>query len=227
MIADTTYTFGPFAVSAAGGELRRDDVRIKLAPKVFDLLLFFVENDGRLLSKQELMDAVWPDVHVEQGSLNRAVARLRIALADSASSPRYIETVPRRGFRFIAAVRETVAQNVTTSVFQLQIDEQRHALEEGDNILGRADDCQVTLKSGSISRHHTAITISGDHATVRDLESKNGTFVQGRRVRDAVEIRDGNSLRAGSINMRFIRVAADQSTVTDFRATDSSGSRSG
>jgi DNA-binding winged helix-turn-helix (wHTH) protein len=214
---ETTYSFGDFEVRVAGGEITRVNERITLPPKVFELLVFFVENPGRLLSKKELLDGIWSNVYVEQGSLNRAVARLRAALGDRASSPQFIETVPRRGFRFIASVQRS-RRNLAkaASPFQIQIGQQRYPLHEGDNSLGRSDECDVSLNSDSISRRHAVISIDAHAATIRDLGSKNGTFVEGRRIEAAVALRDRERVRLGSVNMTFSRVRTEQSTVTDF-----------
>ena len=71
-------------------------------PKAFDLLLVLVENGGHLLVKEELMRLVWPDSFVEEANLSRNVFTLRKALGESEDGPEYIETVPKRGYRFVA-----------------------------------------------------------------------------------------------------------------------------
>ena len=84
-----------------------------LTPKSFELLRVLVENPGRLLHKEELLKLVWPDSYVEEGNLSHHVFALRKALGDEKGSTQYIETVPRRGYRFIAdvqEVKETVAR---------------------------------------------------------------------------------------------------------------------
>src|SRR5204863_4967763 len=77
-----------------------------LAPKVFDILLTLVEKSGRVLDKDELIQQVWADTFVEEGNLARNVSTLRKALGESAEGRQYIETIPRRGYRFVAPVRE-------------------------------------------------------------------------------------------------------------------------
>lgn len=83
----------------------RDGETIPLTPKAFDMLLSLVENSGRLLEKEELMRTLWPDSFVEEGSLAQNISLLRRALGDSQEHQKFIETVPRRGYRFIANVR--------------------------------------------------------------------------------------------------------------------------
>ena len=77
---------------------------VELTPRLFDALLFMVEHPGELLSKERLLDALWPGLVVEENSLSQSVSALRKALGDDAQKPRFIQTVPRRGFRFVAPV---------------------------------------------------------------------------------------------------------------------------
>jgi len=80
---------------------------VPLAPKVFDLLAVLVQNAGRLLPKQDLLDRVWSGVAVEEGSLTRGISSLRRVLGSTADGQDYIQTVSKRGYRFISHVRET------------------------------------------------------------------------------------------------------------------------
>ena len=82
----------------------KDDLPIPLTPKAFDLLAFLAANPGRLLTKDELLQAVWPDAVVEESNLSYHIFAIRKALGDGSDSDKYIETVPKRGYRFIARV---------------------------------------------------------------------------------------------------------------------------
>lgn len=99
------YEFGPFCLDASEHLLLRDGEPVPLEPKVFDTLFLLVRNGGRLLEKGELLNRVWPDAVVEEGSLTRNISALRRALGEGEGGLRYIETVPRRGYRFVASVR--------------------------------------------------------------------------------------------------------------------------
>ena len=99
------YWFGPFSLDCRTRELWRGDVAVSLAPKAFDLLRALVAASDRVMEKHELMRLVWPDNFVSEDSLTQHIAGLRRALGDVADRPRYILTVPRHGYRFIAAVR--------------------------------------------------------------------------------------------------------------------------
>jgi DNA-binding winged helix-turn-helix (wHTH) protein len=117
-MADTglrgAYQFGPFRLDIRERRLSRGGEVIPLRLKVFDTLRVLVENAGRLVTKQELLDAIWPETTVEENNLNHNVSVLRKALGDRATGQQYIETVPRVGYRFAASVEAIVPQ--TTSV---------------------------------------------------------------------------------------------------------------
>ena len=98
--------FGPFELRPLTGELRKDDVRLKISGQPLEILLVLIVRAGEVVSRDELRDSLWrSDTFVDfEHSLNAAVKRLRIALDDDVGSPRYIETVPRRGYRFIGEI---------------------------------------------------------------------------------------------------------------------------
>src|SRR3712207_1803940 len=100
-----TYVFGPFALDTREGALLCEGRAVPLTPKAFETLLALVEQSGRCLTKEELMRRVWPDSFVEENNLSQNVSQLRRALqAEGEDFARYIETVPRRGYRFNATV---------------------------------------------------------------------------------------------------------------------------
>ena len=106
MAGEQFYQFGRFRLDIAGRMLSRDGEIVMLPPKVVDTLLVLVENAGRLVEKNELLKKVWPDAFVEEGSLARTISILRKALGDGVEGQEYILTIPKRGYRFVAAVKE-------------------------------------------------------------------------------------------------------------------------
>jgi DNA-binding winged helix-turn-helix (wHTH) protein len=100
------FAFGEHALDEGSLELRRDGRAVSLQPKALALLFYLVRHRDRVVPKQEILDAVWPDAIVTDGSLARAVSLVRLALGDRGSEPSVIVTVPRRGYRFHADVRE-------------------------------------------------------------------------------------------------------------------------
>lgn len=107
MSASQRFAFGDFVLERSQQRVRcRDGSILTLSPRLFSALLLFIENAGELLDKDALMRALWPGLVVEDNSLSQLVSGLRRALADDSHDSRYIQTVPRRGFRFIATVTE-------------------------------------------------------------------------------------------------------------------------
>jgi len=105
------YRFGVFEVAPATGELRRNGARVKLHAQPFQVLLLLLDRPGEMLTREEISRELWPDgtfVDYEHG-VNSAVNRLRDALGDKANRPRYIETLARRGYRFLAPVERIAA----------------------------------------------------------------------------------------------------------------------
>jgi len=98
--------FGVFEADLSSGELRKHDLRIKLQDQPFQILAMLLEHPGEVLTREELHRKLWPrDTFVDfDHGLNNAINRLRDALNDSAEVPRFIETLPRRGYRFICQV---------------------------------------------------------------------------------------------------------------------------
>jgi TolB-like protein/DNA-binding winged helix-turn-helix (wHTH) protein/Tfp pilus assembly protein PilF len=106
------YEFGAFRIDAVERLLLRDRDIVPLTPKVFDTLLVLVENSGHILSKDEVMSQVWVDTVVEEANLTRNISVLRKALGESPDHHQYIETIPWRGYRFVASVREVGDEDI-------------------------------------------------------------------------------------------------------------------
>ena len=104
------YEFGPFVLDPGERLLRHGGTRMDLPPRAFDTLLVLLENSGRLLEKDALMRTVWRDTAVEENNLTQVVYLVRKTLRDGEDGARYIETVPKRGYRFVGEVREFEAE---------------------------------------------------------------------------------------------------------------------
>src|ERR1700740_2220519 len=102
-------SFGSFEVNPSTGELPKQGIRIKLHEKPLQVLLALLEHPGEVVTRKELQERLWPgDTFVEfENGLNNAISRLREALSDTAESPRFIETVPRHGYRFLPEVSQS------------------------------------------------------------------------------------------------------------------------
>jgi len=105
-----SYLFGPFELDPVQRLLLRRGKPVPLTPKAMETLLFLVENSGRLVDKEELMQRVWPDTFVEEGNLTTNIHLLRKVLGRGSKGQEYIETIPRRGYRFTAEVKKKPAE---------------------------------------------------------------------------------------------------------------------
>src|SRR5215813_1909044 len=117
------YEFGPYQLDPSKRILKREGEGIPLTPKATEILIVLVKHAGQLVEKDELLKEVWPDTFVEEANLSQNIFTLRRALGDDRTGPKYIETVARRGYRFLAAVRTvgqagSVVGSLTTGVAQ-------------------------------------------------------------------------------------------------------------
>jgi pimeloyl-ACP methyl ester carboxylesterase/DNA-binding winged helix-turn-helix (wHTH) protein len=113
------YNFGSFRLDVGERVLFGANGTVPLTPKAFDTLLFLVENNGHVLGKKELMEKVWPDSFVEENNLAQNISILRKVLGRGPDGENYIQTVPKRGYRFVAEVRETSDEDSDLAVREL------------------------------------------------------------------------------------------------------------
>ncbi len=133
------YRFGVFEADAATGELRRQGVRIKVNVQPFQVLLMLLERPGELLTREEISRELWPDgtfVDYEHG-VNSAVNRIREALGDKARNPRFIETLARRGYRFVAPVQRVADNGALAPIVPAPITEELNPPEPGPQFTSR------------------------------------------------------------------------------------------
>jgi len=135
--------FGPFAVDIRTWRLSRDGDPIELSPRLVEILVYLVERNGAIATKEELLDRFWPDVHVTENTLARAIADIRKALGDPADQPRVIQTMARRGYRFVGV---SAAEAATGDPFRLWV-EGRLALESLDPT--RLDEARAAMEAAA------------------------------------------------------------------------------
>jgi DNA-binding winged helix-turn-helix (wHTH) protein len=135
------YQFGPFFVDRAAYRVTRHGEVVPLTPKLLDLLLHLLDHAGELVTKEDLLDALWPDANVTDNALTQAVSELRQALGDEAAAPEYIKTVARRGYRFVAPVSAVTAGSfpATSATPAASLDERTIAVLDFTNVTGDAD----------------------------------------------------------------------------------------
>ena len=203
-----TIQFADYVLDVDARTVCRDSAAIHLSPKAFELLAALIEHRGRALSKTELLEMVWPDVFVSDGSLARVVREIREALGDSPHDSRIIRTVHRYGYAFAAVV-------LRRSPFGLPVaDRERPAcwltgrtrtfrLAEGEHMVGREPGVTVWLDSPRVSRRHARILVDNARATIEDLDSKNGTFVRDVRLTAPALLEAGDAIGIGPFSLVF------------------------
>jgi DNA-binding winged helix-turn-helix (wHTH) protein len=212
-------SFGAFVLDPGTRELRRGEETIHLTPKAFDLLSALIEQRPRAVARPALYERLWPDTFVDEANLTILIAEIRTALGDSAKTPAFIRTVHAFGYAFCGEVVQAIPAGSVSAAGPTcwLLSQNRHmSLHEGENIVGRDPSADVWLDAHGISRRHARITISAGEASLEDVGSKNGTWLNGQRVDKAESLADGDQLKFGSVPMTF-RVW------TDGGSTDTTG----
>jgi DNA-binding winged helix-turn-helix (wHTH) protein len=198
--------FGEFVFDSATRELTRRGQAVHLAPKAFDLLQILIEERPRAVRKEQLRDRLWPDIVVEEANLKNLVGEIRAAFGGE----KVIRTVHRYGYAF--AADENTPRPATTA--RLIAGDRVHRLRTGENLIGRDDDCTVVVDFTGVSRHHARITVEHGRFILEDLGSKNGTWKNETRVREAVDLRDGDCIRLGGVPLTFRSNVRSSTTIS-------------
>ena len=196
--------FDDFVLDTDRRELLRNDQPLHVAGKALQLLQILIENRPKAVAQQELYDQIWPGTFVEKTALHNLVYQLRETLDDREHA--IIRTAYGFGFCFAASAVDA-SPYVPRVLWQVVIGDREFDLQHGENIVGRERDAAVRLDAPSISRHHARIIVTGDHATVEDLDSKNGTTVRGKRIRGVHALTDGDAILFGTVagKLRVVR----------------------
>ena len=215
--------FGLFELDLKTGELRKKGVRVRLQEQPFQVLAMLVQRPGDLVTRDELRARLWPDavfVDFDQG-LNRAVTKIRSALGDLAGSPRFVETLERRGYRFMAAVEvvdppdgQASDRRARPVLVHLSWGDRSIPLAEGTHVIGRDPGSAVWVDSGVVSRRHASIVVSAASLTIEDHGSKNGTLVNGAPLNGLAGLGDGDEIRVGPAVLVVHAAASTTGTLT-------------
>jgi DNA-binding winged helix-turn-helix (wHTH) protein len=222
-------TFAEFELDVGGYVLRRPDGPVRLEKLPMEVLILLVQRAGTLVQRSEIQALFWrPDVYVEHDTaINTAVAKIRRALGDDADTPRFVETVVGKGYRFIAPVESDATRQAHSSVnrgrasarrlrtfpsYSATRGKQEFILEAGKTVFGRDPAAGVYVDHPSVSRRHACLSIGSQGAVLEDLKSRNGTFVNGRRIDGPTNIDHGALIGLGAITLTLIVMAAPAST---------------
>jgi DNA-binding winged helix-turn-helix (wHTH) protein len=195
--------FADCELDTSARRLLRQSRDVHLSPKAFELLKTLVEERPRALSKQELLDRVWPGVFVSDASLARAVSEIRDAIDDHSRSDGFLQTVHGYGYRFATdGVIAGSEEAERTSCWLIGRDVE-FRLTDGEHTVGREPGVAIRLDSPKVSRHHARFVARGRDVSVEDLGSKNGTFVRGVRIDARTPLATGDEVQIGPIKLIF------------------------
>jgi DNA-binding winged helix-turn-helix (wHTH) protein len=209
--------FGDWVFDGECRELRGPGGAAHLSPKAFELLGALLESRPRALSKAELHDRLWANTFVSESNLARLVKEIRRALRDPVRRPTYLRTVHGFGYAFcgdaIEAARDAAPAGSELS-FCLAWGPREIPLDEGENVLGRGLDASARIGSATVSRRHARIVLAAGSATIEDLGSKNGTYLNGRRLTGPAPLADRDAIGLGELRLVFRVLSATGRTQT-------------
>jgi DNA-binding winged helix-turn-helix (wHTH) protein len=201
---DPDLAFADCVLKPASRQLLRNGAAVALEPKHFTLLEGLIERRPAVVTYHEIDELIWPNVYVARTSLTRLVSELRSALGDSSGDGHIIRTVYKTGYAFAADVIAVGGQpRAAPSALSLVWNGRLLPLADGENIAGRGVDCSLVIEATSVSRRHARIVVSTGAATLEDLGSTNGTFVNDAAIRSATALRDGDMVTLGKAVMQF------------------------
>jgi DNA-binding winged helix-turn-helix (wHTH) protein len=187
-------------------EVLRSGSALSLSPKAFHLLQVLIRDRPKAVDHRKLHNELWPGIFVSDANLPNLIAELRTALGDDARRPRIIRTVRGFGYAFSATARKAASPALSMEeapVYRLIWGNREVALENGENLIGRAPDCVLWIDDSSVSRHHARVVIGSSGAVLEDLGSKNGTLVRGKRISKTKPLVDKDAIEIGTAHLVF------------------------
>ena len=195
--------------------LERGGEPVHLTPRAFRLLEVLIRERPKALSKRELLEQVWSGAIVEEANLKTLVLEIRSALEERGGRPDTIRTVFGFGYAFAGRVDERAAEAPAAGTLVVRWEETSATLPPGVHLIGRRSDCGIRIDSPSVSRVHAKLDVAPSSLRIEDLQSKNGTYVEGRRISGAVDLLARCTVRVGDVELRLARLdAGDASTET-------------
>ena len=216
--------FADCVLKPASRQLLRNGEAVPLEPKSFALLEVLIERRPDVVTYNEIDELLWPKVYVARTSLTRLVSELRAALGDSPGDGHIIRTVYKTGYAFAAAVSPVghppAAAGAAAALTSVLWNGRLLPLVEGENIAGRGVECSLVIAATSVSRRHARLVISAGSASIEDLGSTNGTFVNDAPISSATALKDGDVIALGKavMKLRMFDPAAP-TEVTNLRAS--------
>lgn len=203
MKGGVTFRFGEITFDAGRRQVFRGPHEIQLTPRAYRLLEFLLARRPQAVSKEEILEAVWSQTFVTEGSLSALVKDLRKALGEDARTPSLIRTVFGFGYAFQGTVQEVEERTPSTHRHRLVWSGTDLLLSEGPNVIGREPPAGIWICHPSVSREHARIVVTEERAAIEDLGSKNGTWRGETAVNGPLPLADGDEVRVGAVRLTY------------------------
>jgi hypothetical protein len=191
--------------------------------KMYQLLEVLVRRRPGAVTNEELDEILWPQVYVARTSLTRLVSELRAVLGDTPRDSRIIRTIYKSGYAFCAPATLGAVGPAALSGLCVSWDNRQMLLVEGENIAGRGAECSLVIDAETVSRRHARITLVRGVATIEDLGSTNGTYLNGSPISSATPIESGDEIALGTAVLRIRARDSASPTVIVTGATERRG----
>jgi DNA-binding winged helix-turn-helix (wHTH) protein len=204
--------FGQFRFRRDARILFRQGHIVSLTPRALEFLGILLQGRPHPIARADLERRLWPHTMVAENSLSNIVLEVRRALDDQRRGT-FIRTVHGLGYAFVGEVRDqTEGAAPPLGSFRALINGREIALVEGENWIGRANECRIQVASSLVSRRHACIMVRGSAVTVRDGPSRNGTFLNHKRLSGPATLRHQDQLQLGTEDMSIQIIHTDKPT---------------
>jgi DNA-binding winged helix-turn-helix (wHTH) protein len=238
-----SFRLGDWLVEPQLNRVSNGDDAVHLEPKAMEVLVCLADHFGAVVPRRVLVDTVWSTEFITDSTLTHTVADLRRALADDARAPRFIETIPKRGYRLIAeptggpqdepAGRWSAPPHEPLAVIigdRVRLGHRAgsnfsdHFLFLGDQeipligptiVFGRGQEADIQFLVSEVSRHHARLNVAKSDAEIEDLGSKNGTRINDRIIDRPHRLSSGDAIAIGPTTMTYRWLSVEQTRTSD------------
>jgi DNA-binding winged helix-turn-helix (wHTH) protein len=211
--SNVRWRFGSCVLDESTRQLLREGHVVPLSPKAFAFLALLLNRAPAAVSKDDILGIIWREAHVSDASLTNVVAEIRRAIGDNARQPRFVRTVHAFGYAFCG---ELTVDGVDAGfpAWRAIVAGHPRILTNGPHLIGRDPAGTIAIDHTSVSRRHARLTVRDTVATIEDVGSRNGTFVNGQRIDRATTLRDGDVVALGPVSIVIERMPSGGSTAT-------------
>ena len=217
--------FGDCVLDLNARQLERGSRVVPLEPKMYELLEVLIRRRPAVITNNELDELLWPNVYVARTSLTRLVSELRSVLGDTPRDSRIIRTAYKTGYAFCAEVTSLPPARTRQAMIEVLWMKQSLPLVDGEHVAGRDAECSLVIDGTTVSRRHARLTVAHASVTIEDLDSTNGTHVNGTRISAPTRLVPGDEFALGSEVLRVRMRSSSALTVKVDSDSEATGKR--